>query len=140
MWDREYSLTASFNFDLTVEIAHGVYYRFEGTLDLATIGFGVQAIAFEESPAHYCWLYYLDGRLLQTNLALETNSKPCTMLSKSAESMGFNYDSRDRLQPQPASAHVSQTLSSDNSDKNKENQKDIVERIYDWCHFEKDYE
>lgn len=77
MWDREFFIKASLQVDLKIEIAHGLYYRLEGTVDLFKVGFGFQEILFAQVPLHYCGLFYLDGRVLQSTLALETNHKPC---------------------------------------------------------------
>ena len=71
------------------------YYRFILDFNFFKVGFGVQDILFEDTPTHYCSLYYLDSRALESSLAFETNTKPCTLASsKVTESLSWHYDSR----------------------------------------------
>ena len=96
VWDREYSLVAGFTFDFTIEFLHMAYYRISAQINFLQLGFGINDILFEESPHHYCSLYYLDSRLMETSVAFETNTKPCTWASSGlVERMSWHWDSRD---------------------------------------------
>ena len=96
LWDREFSLNIGLNFEYTLEVAHAAYYKILFNLTFLRAGFGVQDILFaEEQPIHYCNLFYLDSRLLQTSLAFETNAKKCSLQPKLVSDLGFHWDSRD---------------------------------------------
>ena len=95
VWDREYSLNAAITFDLTFEIAHAAYYRLTGTFTFFKAGFGMKDILFEESPYHYCTLFYFDRRAFQTSLAFETNSKVCQRQLSFIDEFSLHWDSRD---------------------------------------------
>ena len=100
LWDREYFITAGITFDFTIEFAHMAYYKLSAQFNFLQVGFGIQDILFEETPSHYCSLYYLDGRALETSIAFETNTKPCTLASsKMVDSFGWHWDSRSSTQP-----------------------------------------
>ena len=81
LWDREYSFLFGFEFSAMLEVGHAAYYKVVGQLNVFQAGFGLQDILFERLPTHYCTLYYIDSRLMQSQVHFETNTKKCAFKS-----------------------------------------------------------
>ena len=151
VWDREYSIVAGFTLDFTIELAHMAYYKLTYDFKFLQLGFGINDILFEERPSHYCSLYYLDSRLMETSLAFETNTKPCTFANSSLiERLSWHWDSRDKEQASvsedqkqndDASASSAQSSTNDQEDQPKlKGWGHLIARIYDSCELDKDYD
>ena len=94
LWDREYSFLFGFEFSAMLEVGHAAYYKVVGQLNVFQAGFGLQDILFERLPTHYCTLYYIDSRLMQSQVHFETNTKKCAFKSGIEDQMAWHFDSR----------------------------------------------
>ena len=95
LWDREFSILAGVQFEYTLELGHFAYYKLIWELKFFQVGFGIQDMLFERLPTHYCSLYYVDSRLMESSLNLETNTKKCALRSSLEDKLAWHYDSRD---------------------------------------------
>ena len=95
LWDREFSILAGVQFEYTLELGHFAYYKLIWELKFFQGGFGIKDMLFERLPTHYCSLYYVDSRLMESSLNLETNTKKCALRSSLEDKLAWHYDSRD---------------------------------------------